>query len=161
IYARTFAPTSLTEPLGLVWALFAIPFLIEAWRTGSLAHALLGLAAITAALMTRMGSMFSIPAVMLWLVWQFGRTVREEAIAAALAATVVIAIVSMNGVLQRLYGGHTATGSNLSYTLCGISIGTAWDGCPRRIIDEGGQLPPSEQGLNELLYSLAWQNFKA
>ena len=52
IYSRIFAPTSLTEPLGLIWALLAIPFFIQAFKTGSLAHALFGLGATSLALMS-------------------------------------------------------------------------------------------------------------
>jgi hypothetical protein len=161
IYSRIFAPTALTEPLGLIWALLAIPFFIQAFKTGSLAHALLGLGATSLALMSRMGSMFTIPALLLWLVWQFGRTAREKLAVLGLSFVVLLSVFAANFVLEKAYGdGHANTGTNFSYVLCGLTIGTTWDGCPAKISKEGGQLPRSEEAANELMYSLAAKNFK-
>ena len=67
IYARIFAPTTLTEPLGLMWALLSIPFFIASFRTSSAKPALIGFALTMFALMMRMGNMFAIPALVLWL----------------------------------------------------------------------------------------------
>ena len=44
LYIRTFAPTTLTEPLGVLLALASVPFFIEAFRTESLPAALLAFA---------------------------------------------------------------------------------------------------------------------
>jgi hypothetical protein len=161
IYSRVFAPTSLTEPLGLIWALLAIPFFIQALKTGSLAPALFGLGAISLALMSRMGSMFTIPALLLWLVWQFGRTAREKLTVVGLSFAVLLSVFAANFLLEKAYGdGQTNTGGNFSYVLCGMTLGTTWEGCPAKISKEGGQLPWSEQETSELMYSLAAKNFK-
>src|SRR5258707_8056992 len=69
IYARTFIPTTLTEPPGMLWALLSIPFFIVAFRTGSVKPTLVAFAMTIVALMTRMGSIFTIPALLLWLGW--------------------------------------------------------------------------------------------
>ena len=53
IYARIFAPTMLTEPLGLFWATLSIPFFIEAFRTRSAATGTRRFAMTAAALMTK------------------------------------------------------------------------------------------------------------
>ena len=73
IYARVFSPTTLTEPLGLIWALLSVPFFIEFFRSGSIRSAQVAFAMTAVELMTRMGSMMTIPALLLWLVLQFGR----------------------------------------------------------------------------------------
>ena len=160
-YTRSFVPTALTEPLGLFWAFFSIPFLIEALKSRSLVSALVGLGATTMALMTRMGAMFTIPALVIWIMWQFGRNRTEKLAATFAAGMVVISILSANALVSRIYrSGPDVTGENFSYTLCGLAIGTAWDGCPKRIQEEGQQLPAHEAAMTRLMYSMAWQNFK-
>ena len=73
----------------LRWALFSIPFFIEAFRTRSLPSALLAFGATTVALMSRMGAMFTIPAVIIWIFWQFGQTWRQR-LAAGFAAVLIL-----------------------------------------------------------------------
>ena len=160
-YVRIFAPTALTEPLGLCWALFAIPFLIECLRSWSLANALLALAATTMALMTRMAAMFTIPALILWIVWQFGRNWRQRLAAGTAGALVVVGVLSANFMLTKSYGtGQDVTGINFADTLCGLTMGTTWDGCPKRIQEQGKQMPAGDVAHARFLYAMAWENFK-
>jgi hypothetical protein len=162
IYVRSFAPTPLTEALGLFWALLSIPFFVKAFRTGLIGPALVGLAMTAVALMIRMGSMFTIPALLLWLVWQFGCDVRSRVKAATLAIGVLIAVFGVNYLLQKSYGPPGAgTGSNFSYTLCGLAIGTTWDGCPKRLAEQGRSLQGDEVTVAKQLYAFAWENFQA
>ena len=93
IYARIFAPTTLTEPLGLLWALLSIPFFIASIRTSSVGPALIGFALTVFALMTRMGNMFAIPALLLWLVWQFGRGMAAKVRIGVLSVAILLAAV--------------------------------------------------------------------
>ena len=160
-YVRAFVPTALTEPLGLCWALFSIPFFIEAFRTRSLPSALLAFGATTVALMSRMGAMFTIPAVIIWIFWQFGQTWRQRLAAGFAAVLILGGILAANFALTKGYGsGQDITGDNFSYVLCGLTIDTTWEGCPRRIQEEGGQLPAGEAATAKALYSMAWQNFE-
>ncbi|MES2196613.1 MAG: hypothetical protein V4517_19500 [Pseudomonadota bacterium] len=161
IYTRTFVPTTLTEPLGLFWALLAIPFFIESFRTGAVRLALIAFAMTSIALMTRPGSMFTIPFLLLWLVWQFGRGVRAKLRIGAVSIGILIGITGLNSLLQKSYGSGTspATG-NFAYVLCGLSIGTNWEGCPRKIAAEGA---PQLRGnaLIGKLYGMAAENIRA
>jgi hypothetical protein len=161
ICVRTFAPTTLSEPLGLLAALASVPFFIEAFRTGSVPAALLAFAFTTIALMTRMGSMFTIPAVMLWLVWQFGTTLRERIRVALIAGAIISGIGTTNYLLETGYGNHQQylTGSNFSYTLCGLTMGTTWDRCRAELAERIAQRPHTEGMPTEAAYSLAWENF--
>ena len=154
-YVRVFAPTTLTEPLGLCWALFSIPFFIEALRARSLASALVALGATTVALMTRMGAMITIPALVIWIVWQFGPNRRQRFAAGIAAVLVVLCVVFANFLLAERYGPHRGVGGDyfsetapltnqLALHVCGLAFGTTWDGCPKRIEEEGKQLPVSE-----------------
>jgi hypothetical protein len=162
IYARTFVPTTLTESLGLFWALLSVPFFIEALRSRSVESALIAFALTSVALMTRMGSMFTIPALLIWLVWQFGTGAAAKFKIAIVAVGVLLCVLGLNSLLEKAYGtGEGSTGSNFSYTLCGLSIGTAWDGCPAQLAAEGEPLRGDEATVARQLYSMAWKNISA
>jgi hypothetical protein len=162
IYARFFVPTALSEPLGLFWALLSVPFFIEAFRTRSVKPALVAFALTAAALMTRMGSMFTIPALLLWLVWQFGHGTAAKLRIGVVSIGILLGVLGLNSLLQKAYGtSQGTTGGNFSYTLCGLTIGTGWEGCPAELAAGGKSLPPDEAAVAEQLYSLAWKNFSA
>jgi hypothetical protein len=159
IYARYFVPTTLTEPLGLFWALLSIPFFIEAFRSRSAKPALMAFALTTVALMTRMGSMFTIPALLLWLVWQFGQGAASLRVL-ALACLIVLGIFGVNSLLKNAYGAEEGA-SNFSYQLCGLTIGTTWEGCLEKLASEGKPLEGQEGARANKLYAMAWDNFRA
>jgi hypothetical protein len=162
IYTRIFSPTSLTEPLGIFWSLLSIPFFVESFRSRSVRPALVGFAITSLALMTRMASMFTIPALLLWLVWQFGRSASDKLRIGILAIGILVGVIGLNSLLSKLYGTTGAeTGSNFSYVLCGLSIGTTWDGCPAKLAKQGESLQGDEAGVARRLYAFAWENFKA
>ncbi len=145
-YVRTFAPTTLTEPLGLIWGFLSIAFFVRSLETSSRQQALLGLGAMALSLMTRMGSMFAIPALVAWI--SFRRGEHQRIRAGTLAILGVIAVLSVNSVVGKLYGGgRAATGSNLSYIACGLAFGTTWDGCPSGQTGErsGRPIPDDEK----------------
>ncbi|MEC9367610.1 MAG: hypothetical protein VX871_02860, partial [Pseudomonadota bacterium] len=127
---RGYLATSLTEPLGFFWALLAIPFLINAVRDRSLVAGLAGLAILTLALLTRMGAMFAAPALALWLIWHFGQSWPARIRIAVVVAVAMLLPVLFNTILQKTFtDGTTLIGSNFSYTLCGLSVGSNWTGC--------------------------------
>ena len=159
-YVRTFAPTTLTEPLGLIWGFLSIAFFVRSLGTSSRPQALLGLGAMALSLMTRMGSMFAIPALVAWI--SFRRGEHQRIRAGTLAILGVIAVLSVNSVVGKLYGGgRAATGSNLSYIACGLAFGTTWDGCPHKLESEGRPIPEDENVLASILYRMALENVKA
>jgi hypothetical protein len=161
IYGRSFAATTLTEPLGLFWALLAIPFFIEAIVSGSARPALTGFAMTMVALMTRMGSMFTIPALLLWLIWQFGHSTATRVRIFAAAAAIVLAVLSLNSLLPRAYGSGKGTPTgNFAYVFCGLSMGTGWEGCVKKLESEGKSLPSTAEAKVELLQAMAWENLR-
>ena len=161
IYARSFMPTILTEPLGIMVALFSIPFLIAAFRTQSLSHALLALMGITIALLIRMGAMFTIPALIIWIFWNFGRSQSQKMRAGITAMLVALAVFSANFALAGVYGaGPDNTGSNFAYVLCGLTLGTTYQGCPNLLHKEGKKFTGDSVASERFFYAMAWQNFK-
>ena len=159
IYARYFVPTTLTESFGLFWALLSIPYFIRAFAERSASTALVAFAMTATALMTRMGSMFTIPALVVWLVWQFGNDAKAKLRIGTTAAVILLGIFGTNSLLQRAYGNASSpvTG-NFAYVLCGLSLGTGWEGCPKKL---GASLAGPEEAVTAKLYDEAWKNLRA
>ena len=158
--ARSWAPTSLTEPLGLCWALFSVPFFIAALQRNSLGHASIALASMSAALATRMGSMFTIPALVVWMVWQFGRSGKEKAGVLLLSGAIVLGVAFVSFLLTEIYGDGEIllTGNNFSFVICGVTMNADWTGCIPRLRQATGLV--DLEGSTRFLYLLAWENFK-
>lgn len=161
-YARTFVPTALTETLGFTWAMLSIPFFIVAFRHHSTKHALTAFALTCLGLMTRMGSMFTLPAVPLWLVWQFGRNATAKARIFIASMCILLGVLGVNALLQGIFGtSEGSTGGNFAYVVCGMTIGTSWNGCPAKLAEEGKSLPNDARARAKQLYSMAEENFRA
>lgn len=147
IVSRSFLTSSLTEGIGLIWALLSIPFLVTALRLGSLPDALVGFALVTISLMTRMGAMFLIPALGLWIFWRFGETIREKITVGLSVLAVIVGVLTGNFVLEKLYApGETMPAGNFSYTLCSLSVGpgTDWSICFQKYEAELKALSPGD-----------------
>ncbi|WP_322868070.1 hypothetical protein U7859_30210 [Bradyrhizobium ottawaense] len=162
IYDCYFVATPLTEPLGLFWALLSIPFFIRAFNDRSTSAALVAFAMTAMALMTRMGSMFTLPALLVWLIWQFGRGAKAKFRIGVAACCILLGVLGLNSFLQRAYAtGPGSTTGNFAYVLCGLSMGTAWDGCLKNLAAEGTPVRGSEEAMVRQLYSAAWNHFRA
>jgi hypothetical protein len=160
IQTRSFLPTTMTEPLALICTLFSIVFLLDALQLKSLPHALVALTGLTAALMTRMGNMFLIPFMAIWIVVYFAPAPRSRLRVFVLASGVVIAVLAVNFLLAWLYASpKAATGSNFPLTLCGLSVGADWSDCARLYASELGQLA-DERGQAIFLLGKSWDNFQ-
>jgi len=157
--SRSFLATSLTEPLGFVWSFLSVAAFVESFGRRSLQFALLGLALTFTALMTRMGAMFLLPAVMLWIVCCFGDSWRKKVYICVAMIGVVGVGLSANFAMQKLYGrGADLSGSNFAYTLCGLSIGQDWSSCPVRYADEMKRIDNTEKAHTDFMYSKSVEN---
>ncbi|HEV7877788.1 hypothetical protein [Bradyrhizobium sp.] len=163
IYDRFFVLTTNTEPLGMFWALLSIPFFIRAFCDRSVAAALVAFALTSVALITRMGSMFTLPALLLWLVWQFGQNRIAKFRIFATAICIMLSVFAFSSVLQRTYGtGPNPATGNFPYVLCGLTMGTIFDGCMKKLASEGKPLETvAEDARASQLYAMAWENFRA
>jgi hypothetical protein len=162
IYDRHFVPTTLTEPFGLFWALLSIPFFIEAFVSGSVRPAILAFTITSVALMTRMGSMLTIPAVLVWLVWQFGQGTKAKLGIFAVSIGILLGILGLNSLLQNTYGtGPSPVTGNFAYVACGLTKGTDWRGCLPKLASEDKTLGEGEEALASDLYAMAWENLRA
>lgn len=161
ILQRPYLPTNLTEPLGLFWALASVPFLVKALRFNHASDAAVGLHLTIWALMTRMGAMFTAPALAVWVV--IARTSKPGALARrlALAASLFLINTALVSALFMLYGSPDgAVGANFSDTICGLTHGTDWTGCRRLYAEELKPLT-SERERATLYYEKARAKFLA
>lgn len=158
LVARPFLITLMTEPLGIIWALFSWMFFVEALRRRSFSHALVALLALTFGLWTRMGAMFALPLLMLSAVLGFASH-RIERLRLLLATVcVVLAVISVNAALAFLYGETgVVTGGNFAYTLCGLSLGGNWADCASNYASGLEKLDEKSQAI--FLVTKAWENF--
>jgi hypothetical protein len=163
IYSREFVPTTYTEALGLFWAMLSIPFFIAAIVSGSVGPALVAFAMTTLALIIRPGSMFTLPFMLIWLVWQFGHGARAKLGIFVVAICILIGIFGLSSLLQYAYGTPYASSSgNFAFVLCGFTMGTTWEGCLPKLAAQG--LTSAQQGeaaFSRYLYAMAWENFRA
>ena len=142
----------LTEPLGLIWSLLSIPFFVMALRYNSLVAAYTAFGLITIALLTRMGAIFLVPAVLIWILLYFGKTVWQKLRILAVCIVILAAGLSLNNLLTKINGsGKNLTGSNFAYSLCGLSIGGSWVACLQKYEQELEKIPPNEKAITEFL----------
>lgn len=161
ILVRTQITTTMTEPLALIAAIGSLPFLVEALRTRSRLNALVGLALMTAAIWMRPGSMFTVPALALWFALFCGDSLWGKVRHFGIACITVLAVLAIDVVI----GSMMSSGSpgNFGYTLCGLSIGGAWDACLHRYADELAirNFGASDaQAMSNWLYEHAFQNLR-
>jgi len=137
ILVRPYLPTNLTEPLGIFWALVSVPFLVRAIRFNRLDDAATGLHLTLWALLTRMGAMFTLPALGLWIILSRWGTRREILRATLLVVALALVNMAMVGGMSEFYGTTGgAVGSNFSHTFCGLAHGTTWSGCGTIYVEE-------------------------
>ena len=161
IVVRPYLPTQLTEPWGIFWSLVAVPLLINGLRAGAVGGQVAGFVATCVALMTRMGSMFSAPALALWILWT--QRERRDALLRTFAGLALAAglVGGASSALLKLYGGHTgALAGNFSYVACGLAHGENWTGC-LRLYAEDLQHTHTEAEVAQLLYAKTWVQIRA
>lgn len=159
IQVRPYLPTNLTEPLGIFWALVSIPFLVRAIRFNRLGDVVSAFHLTVWALMTRMGAMFTLPALGLWAVLsQRGSPNKISQVIFGLISLTLVNIVVVSS-LSKLYGTQAgAVASNFSTVICGLTHGVNWTGCGLIYNKELNSLT-TESAQASLYYSKAKEKF--
>ncbi len=159
---RPYLITHLTEPLGHFWVLLSVPFVIRFLRGGSLVDGIVSFLALAMALLIRMGSMFTIPAFSIWLVWtafREGKSLKPTLLA---ITAVLLGCALVSATLLRLYGSGTGVvGSNFSFVICGATHGGDWTTCQSLYRDELQKTGPTFGATQaHFLYAKAWERFR-
>jgi hypothetical protein len=122
----------MTEPLGLIWSLFSLSFFIEAFRRRSTYIAIVAFAALVCGLLTRMGSMFTIPFLMIWIVLWLADQRAPRIRTLAVLAGVLLVLSVYNVLLGHAFSAPSSqVGGNFSQSACVLAHGGKWDECLR------------------------------
>ncbi len=154
---RPYVTTTMTETLGLCAAALSAPFLLRGLRDQSYGSALTAFGLLTAALLIRMGSMFTLPFLAAWVI-VLG--VRGGAGRAALAGVALVGagLWLVQWTLLHLFGtAQLGIGGNFSYVLCGLATGTDWVHCQ----SEATRGDISTRTITSIAFEMAWQAFLA
>jgi hypothetical protein len=149
---------SSTEALGLILCLLSLPILITGLRSRSLPWLLVGLAGLCFTLLSRMGAMFLVPALGLWLLWAFRKQQGAWKKICLAGAIIVVSGLAYSYAYRNMYSdGNISLGGNLAYSLCGMTLGGNWN-TPYAHYPELKQMGSMEQ--HSFLYSKAWENLR-
>jgi hypothetical protein len=149
---------SSTEALGLILCLLSLPILITGLRSRSLPWLLVGLAGLWFTLLSRMGAMFLVPAIGLWLLWAFRKQQGAWIKICLAGAIIVVSGLAYSYAYRNMYSdGNISLGGNLAYSLCGMTLGGNWN-TPYAHYPELKQMGSMEQ--HTFLYSKAWENLR-
>jgi hypothetical protein len=158
ILTRPYLPTNLTEPLGIFWALLSIPFFIRAFQSERITEKAIAFQLTLWALLTRMGSMFTLPFLGIWIVMsQFSAGKKIIKSLSVIIGIIFINILFLKGMSYLYMNKEGSVGSNFSYTICGLVHGTDWSG-PSRIYPEVNSMS-SEKEQAAFLYRMALKKF--
>ncbi len=155
---REFLPTFLTESIGLLWALAAVPFFIACFGLRSLTQGIAGIFFFAIGMFARMGAMFTLPAMVLWVGAQSYSSVRSRLRMTGLAALALGLIAIYSYGVAKIYTRENASfASNFSYTACGVSVGGNWTSCPKLY----GKEIAAAKNRTGFLYARALANLRA
>lgn len=137
LIVRPYVQTTLTEPLGLFFAFLAIPFLVRSLETDSLKPKLEFFALMLIALLIRMGNMFFIPAIGIWILVT-GKSQNYAWLRRVFSVfCVAFVILAGNQMVSKTYGSSQGVlGGNFSYVFCGLTHGENWTYCPSKYGEE-------------------------
>jgi hypothetical protein len=159
---RPYLTTHLTEPIGQFWALLAVPFVIGLLRRGALVDGAVSFLATVMSLLTRMGSMFTIPAFAIWLAWTQARDAKRLRLTLLTIAGVLLGCSLVSAALLRIYGsGSGLVGSNFSFVICGATHGGDWTTCQSLYREDLRRAGPDFSATQaHFLYRKAWEGFR-
>ena len=158
IMLRAYLPTNLTEPLGILLALVSIPYLVRALAAKSLIDKGASFLFTNFALSIRMGNMFAIPTMALWMLLT-GRSSRRSwwpALLAILGA--IVFVMALNAALSKSFGSTQGEiGSNFAYTFCGLTHNANWTACDKIYADELSKVQGGEASVASVLYQRGFE----
>jgi hypothetical protein len=157
---RPYVTTTMTETLGLGAAALSAPFVLWGLRDQSYQSALAAFGLLTTALLIRMGSMFTLPFLAVWVVLL---GVRAGSGAAALAGVALVGagLLLVQLALLRLFGNaQLGIGGDFSFVLCGLATGTDWAHCFQSELARGNSWVQGTfwaRPITMIIYEKAWQ----
>jgi hypothetical protein len=150
----------MSEPLGATLGILATAALWSGARSRSLPAVVAGIFAATVAQCARMGTVFVLPALVLWVLFTFKRKGARWGLApAAWACAAILTGVVIDGSLRAGYGcGFGPGNGNFALTLYGFTTGTPnWEQAYRDFPELAG-VP--EEDVIRRAYAESWNNVR-
>lgn len=122
-FYRRFAPTLLTEQLGLPLGALALAWLWRASTSGSRSRAWVGLGLLALALNARAGAFFVLPALLVWVAIVAAPGVRARVRAVVIGALAIVLAFAASLALVRLVGSPNVPFGNYALPLYGLAAG--------------------------------------
>ena len=160
IIIRPFVVTTLTECLGVSFAYLSIPLFISGFNRASRGGLLLAFALFVIGMSIRSGSMFTLPAFIIWGLFFVEGDFKARVKFAAVASGIVALAIVINQVLNGIYkvGDPAGIDTALPFLFCGLSLGSDYHICEVRYVEQLRAMG-SEAELARFLYAVAWKNF--
>lgn len=159
-YVAEYLHTFMTEPLGFFWGCTAAALWLYALREKRLFWELAAFGVTLVGLLVRMGSMFLVPALFLYVLWRWRELSpghgwwKKPLLGLCLCA---IAIALLNATFAgRGVGDRQQTGSNFAYSFAGLTLGTDWAGAKKTYMKQLGTL--NERQISHFLYKQGIKN---
>ncbi len=155
-----YLPLLMSGSIGITLGALALAILWSAARAHSLPVALFGVFAMTVAQNARIGTVFVLPALVLWVLFTFKPKARRVGLAAAAGACgVIVAGLLLDGSLRAGYGCGVGVGhGNFSHTLYGFSTGSPdWQ---KALRDFPELAAAPEEEATRRFYAEAWNNIR-
>ncbi len=155
-----YVPLVMSEPLGVTLAALATAALWSGARSHSLPVVLAGIFTMAVAQNARVGTVFVLPALVLWVLFTFRRkSARWGLVPAGWACAMILAALLLDGSLRAGFGCGFGPGhGNFSLTLYGFSTGSP--GWAKAYEDFPELKQVSEEELNRRAYAESWDNIR-
>lgn len=156
-----FLGISMTESLGFFWGCCAVVLWLQSLRGKSLFWDLAAFTVTLLGLWTRMGSMFLVPALFIYILWRWRKLQagrgwwRAPLLGLCLCAACVLVLDA--SFARRGYGDTNETGSNFSAVFAALSLGTDYSGPFRIYARELAALKGDKQS-SHFLYAQGLKN---
>lgn len=158
-FFRLISGKVLSEALGFPLAILGLTFFLHSARQNNLVSAFYGLFLVSVALVARAGAFFILPALVVWIFWQFhGGFVKNLKIVLFCSAAVALAF-AINSAIHSIFvsSSHPSFG-NFAYTFYGLAAGGK--GWQQILVDypQIGSLP--EPAYTQKIFELAFEVIK-
>lgn len=166
-YIAQYLHIFLTETLGFFWGCTAAALWLYALREKCLFWELAAFGVTLVGLLVRMGSMFLVPALFLYVLWRWrelspGHGWWKKPLLGLCLCVVAVALLNAT-FASRGVGDRQQTGSNFSSSFAGLTLGTDWFGAEKYYMKQLGTLKDEKQkshflykqGIKNILHSPA------
>ena len=148
-YVAEYLSSFLTEPLGFFWGCAAATLWLHALNEKRLYWDLAAFTVTLVGLLVRMGSMFLIPALFIYVLWRWrelnpGHDWWKKPLLGLCLCATAVACLNTN-FANRGAGDTQQTGSNFAYVFAGLTLGTEWIGLKKYYGEQLRQLKGEKQ----------------